>query len=46
MNAFAVINEDTRYVAMGNLRVPWAKNLLSSEEELRADMERVELRGR
>ena len=27
------------------LRVPWAKNLLATEEELRADMEKVDLGG-
>ncbi|KAK7188258.1 C6 finger domain-containing protein [Paraphaeosphaeria sporulosa] len=43
---FTVISDDARYTAMGSVRVPWAKNVLASEEELRADMERVELKGR
>ncbi|KAL5451546.1 hypothetical protein PMIN07_004956 [Paraphaeosphaeria minitans] len=38
-------SDEATYTAMGNVRVPWAKNVLASEEELRADMERVELRG-
>ncbi|KAJ4288437.1 hypothetical protein N0V90_011672 [Kalmusia sp. IMI 367209] len=35
-----------RYVRRGKIVVPWAKNLLASEEELRAEMENVELGGR
>ncbi|KAF2442723.1 hypothetical protein P171DRAFT_48486 [Karstenula rhodostoma CBS 690.94] len=41
-----VPSDDATYITMGNVKVPWAKNLLASEEELRADMERVKLKGR
>lgn len=37
-------SEDQRFV-VGSKSVPWAKNLLATEEELRVEMERVELGG-
>ncbi|KAF1980493.1 hypothetical protein BU23DRAFT_444283 [Bimuria novae-zelandiae CBS 107.79] len=41
------LGDEQRFVVVGSgrVRVPWAKNLLASEEELRADMERVALGG-
>lgn len=45
-SGMSVLGDDTRFVVVGKVRVPWAKNLLASEEELRVDMERVRLEGR
>ena len=42
----AARGDENRFVVVGSVRVPWAKNLLASEEELRVDMERVGLGGR
>lgn len=42
---FALPNDDTRFTVISKVKVPWAKNILASEEELRADMERMELQG-
>ncbi|KAL1598723.1 hypothetical protein SLS60_007864 [Paraconiothyrium brasiliense] len=44
--AFVVPNKDAKDTTVREIRVPWAKNILASEEELRADMERVKLRNR
>jgi hypothetical protein len=46
VKAFVVTSEDTRYVAMRNPRVPWAKDLLVSDEASRVNVERLKPRGR